>query len=252
MHLLILLTGFVSGFLSGMFGVGGGIVTTPAIRLLLSQPAAIAIGTPIPVMIPSAFVGAYNYNKNKLIDWKLAKVLMISGVIGVILGSYATRFIQPKLIMLATSAVIGVVSISFILPVKSNPKDTQAIDDFSNNKPLTWLVGFLCGVFSGFLGLGGGTLLIPSLVYIFKKDIRSAFGTSLAVVATYTVPGTIVHGYLRHIDFLIALLLTLGVIPGAYAGSKLVPLLQVKLLRFLFGLLLLILAAYFAFFEIKL
>jgi hypothetical protein len=152
--------------------------------------------------------------------------------------------------MLATAVVIGFVSFGFLKKNKFEAIYRENLSAAVNHGSLKLIIGFICGFFSGFLGLGGGILLIPSLNYIFKKDIRTSFGTSLAIVSVFTVPGTIIHSYLGHVDFLIAFFLAVGVIPGAYAGSKLALILPVRLLRFFFGLLLLTVAAYLAIYEI--
>lgn len=245
-NIITIISGFISGIMAGMFGIGGGLITTPAIRLLLFQPANIAIGTPLPVMIPSALVGAFNYNRKRFVDWGIVKSLYLPGLIGIISGSFFTKLINPVIVMILTAIIIGTVSLNFLFPSK-----VQKNKVFSAKNYKVWHIGLVCGLFSGFLGLGGGILLVPAIVNIFKKDLKTAFGTSLALVSVFTIPGTIAHSILGNIDNKIAVLLALGVVPGAYIGSKLAIRASIQRLSFMFGLFLLVLAGYFIFFEIS-
>lgn len=244
-NIITIISGFISGIMAGMFGIGGGLITTPAIRLLLFQPANIAIGTPLPVMIPSALIGAFNYNRKGFVDWEIVKTLYLSGLIGIISGSFFTKFINPVIVMILTAIIIGTVSLNFLFPKDKSKLNLQM--KFIKR----WHIGLICGLFSGFLGLGGGILLVPAIVNMFKKDLKTAFGTSLALVSVFTIPGTVAHSILGNIDNKIAILLALGVIPGAYIGSKLAIQTSIQRLSFMFGLFLLVLAGYFIFFEIS-
>lgn len=261
--------GFLSGYLGGQFGIGGGLLTTPTIRLLLGGTPLIALGTPLPVMIPSAVTSSIIYYHNNLIDVKLARLLAISGIVGVSLGALSTMFISGHLIMLLTALVIFVLGVKFVWPwlagltrIKKDGRDNHqgrmAQSIRSRTGPgrqglslgLTLLIGFGCGFFSGLLGLGGGFLLIPALLIIFQKGIKQAFGTSLAVITAYVIPGTIIHSLLGHVNWLLAFFLALGVIPGAYLGAKVAMRLREQILQFAFGLFLIFIAAYFAYFEV--
>ncbi|MDI6689549.1 MAG: sulfite exporter TauE/SafE family protein [Actinomycetota bacterium] len=248
-----ILVGFVSGYLSGQFGVGGGVITTPAIRLILGYSPWIALGTPLPVIIPSALTGAYIYHRSKLVDERLALQLAIPGVIGVVLGSAITLLFPGHLIMLITALVILLLGIKFLIPQKVGGRNDPSCTGrhfFRSNRSTILVTGFGCGFFSGFLGLGGGFLLIPAMIILSEKSIKEAFGTSLAVITAYTLPGSIAHYFLKHVDVKLALLLILGVVPGVYLGSKITIKLRESLVRFLFGLFLLIIALYFAYFEV--
>jgi hypothetical protein len=119
------------------------------------------------------------------------------------------------------------------------------------NKYAALGVGAVVGFLTGLLGLGGGYILIPTLTLVFKRDMKTAIGTSLLVIIAYAVPGAATHLYLGHVDVLIALLLAIGVIPGAYLGSKIAIGLPEDVLRRSFGVFLLGVSIYFGVFEIK-
>jgi uncharacterized membrane protein YfcA len=94
------------------------------------------------------------------------------------------------------------------------------------------------GLYSGFLGLGGGFVVVPSLVRWFGLDIKRAIGTSLVVVTVLAVPGSITHYALGNIDLTLAGLLALGVVPGALLGAKVASHLQARTLKIAFAALL--------------
>lgn len=244
-YFLTVILGFFSGFLSGVFGVGGGILTTPGLRIILGQSAGIAIGTPLPVMIPSAIVGAYNYNREKYVDWPIAKNLSVFGLPGVLIGSLFTGIIDPKIVMVITAILIAVLSLGFL----RQGKEDKPFIVKKYLKERAGTVGFSCGLFSGFLGLGGGILLVPALKNIFDRDIKTAFGTSLAVIIVFTLPGTVAHMLLGHVNIILSVLLAAGVIPGAYFGSKTAFKISGDYLRIAFGVFLLMIALYFLIFE---
>lgn len=242
---LTLLIGFISGLLSGTFGIGGGILSTPAIRLVLGYSAGIAVGTPLLLSVPSALIGVYNYNKNQLIAWDLIAPISVFGVVGVIIGAGLTSFVDPRYVLLVTALIIFIVSLKFLRPGN---------DDISEKLPRgrvgPYSIGFLAGLYSGFLGLGGGIVMVPLINIWLRKDIKTAFGTSLVLIIVLSVPGSIVHYFLDHIDLMLALVLSIGAIPGAYLGSYMVPRIKTSKLELAFGLLLISVAVYMAIFEL--
>ncbi len=252
--LKVILIGFFSGFLSGHFGIGGGLITTPAIRLLLEKSAWIAVGTPLLVMIPSALTGAFNYYRKELVEKNILFTLIISGLIGVILGSLATTQVSGHFLMLITALIILLIGLRFLFPIRIlRDRRPQTIDRrlflHRNFLLAPILIGSGAGFFSGFLGLGGGFLLVPAFIFFLEFDLKKAFGTSLVTISAFAFPGSILHYYLHHVDLQLAFLLTLGVMPGSYLGSKVAISLPDKLLRILFGLFLIFVSLYFTYFE---
>lgn len=252
-----LLIGLAAGFLGGQFGVGGGLITTPAIRLLLQQNALIAVGTPLPIIIPTAIAGFYNYQKNKFVDYKSGLIIGIAGAIFSILGARLTVLVGGRIILLVTALLIAIVSLRFLMPGKRLPSARNKMASKNDNPgllPLTSsyliLTGIVAGLMSGFLGLGGGIIIIPALTIIFGKNIKEAFGTSLLAIIFIAIPGSIAHYLLGNINLIIALLITFGVIPGAYLGSKFTISMPERKVNIFFGIFLLITAFYLAFNEL--
>ncbi len=221
-YLFMILLGFASGFTSGAFGVGGGVITTPAIRMLLSQSSDIALGTPLPVILPSAIVGGFNYWRAGKIIPRIILYCSLFGLAGTAAGSYTTALIDTRYVMIVTSFIIFYLAwrTSVTAMGKDHYKRLET-GDARRDWPV-WqlaLIGFAAGFFSGFLGLGGGVVMIPAFFFILHLELKECLGNSLVIIAILAVPGSIIHAQLGHVDWSIALTMMLGVIPGAYLGS---------------------------------
>lgn len=233
--------GFVSGVLSGMFGIGGGIVTTPAIRLLLGAPALVAVGTPLPVIIPSAVTGALSYQRRGLADVRVGVVAGLVGASTAVAGALATNLVGGPFVLIATAALIAVAAGDMVLqavhasrstrlsgpsgPVVPEPESViaeaatpqEAGPGFSR----VAAIGLIAGAYSGFFGLGGGFVLVPMFTRWLGFSIKRAIGTSLIAVTVLAVPGTVAHALQGNVDWIIAAGLAIGVMPGALLGAML-------------------------------
>jgi hypothetical protein len=209
--------GFASGILSGLFGVGGGIVMTPGIDVLLPVPQIAALETPLPVIFPTAMAGAFTYRKAGQVDVRAACWMAPSGLIGSVVGALLTRVIDVRVLLLATAVLLGYQSIS-ILRGGARRDRTQA-------KPVsatTFLgIGLVAGLASGLLGIGGGVVIVPLLAGWLGMPLKRALGTSLLTIPALVIPGTIVHAFLGDIDWSAFVFLTIGAVPGAWIGARL-------------------------------
>jgi uncharacterized protein len=256
--------------LSGAFGIGGGIITTPAIRVLVgAQHELIAVGTPLPVIFPSAITGAWGYYKKGLLEVRVALITGLVGSVFAVLGALATHWVGGRTVLLTTAALILYTAGDMVLQVvrpprlgllageerdaaevleptsddpgptashaPASPRDDSArpIAEIparprgkapsSGVRPPFWklaAVGVVTGAYSGFLGLGGGFVLVPILTRWLHLDIKRAIGTSLMTIAILAVPGTITHAILGHVDWVLAAALIVGVVPGAWLGAR--------------------------------
>jgi uncharacterized membrane protein YfcA len=219
--------GLVSGLFSGAFGIGGGIVTTPAIRLILGAPALVAVGTPLPVILPSAITGGYSYLRRGSADLRAGVVLGLSGALTAVLGAWLTQFVGGRIVLLATAALVVYTAGDMVLQAYRPPmavavsqsEAPDAPEPSASVGPLM-IIGAITGLYAGFLGLGGGFILVPMLTRWIRFDIKRAIGTSLIAIGILAVPGTITHAILGHIDWSIAFVLMLGVVPGALLGAR--------------------------------
>jgi len=205
-----------------MFGVGGGVLTTPAMRLILDSPALVAVGTPLPVIIPTAITGAWAYWRRGLIDLRAGVAIGLWGSVAAVLGAYLSDVAGGRFVMFATAALIVYMAVDLLRQAFSEaPAKAPIHDAHPRRGPALAALGAATGMYSGFLGLGGGFVLVPLLSRWFGLPIKRAIGTSLVAVAILAVPGSITHAALRHIDYGLALGLMAGVVPGALWGAKL-------------------------------
>ncbi|MGH2758776.1 MAG: sulfite exporter TauE/SafE family protein [Actinomycetota bacterium] len=209
------LIGFASGVASGAFGIGGALLSTPGIRWLLDTPALVAVGTTLPVIIPAALTGVYTYARNKLIDVRTAVVLSTSGSVFAVLGALVTQVVPGELLLILTAALILLLSIRML---RSADGAHNGMADPST--PLLLAVGAASGFVSGLLGVGGGVILVPVLTVLLRFPVKMALGTSLAVVAAQSIPGTVTHAIIGNVDWRIVGGLIIGVVPGARLGSR--------------------------------
>ena len=245
--------GFVSGVLSGMFGIGGGVITTPAIRLLLGAPAIVAVATPLPVIVPGALTGAFSYAKAHVSDPRSGVILGVAGAPLAIVGAVVATRVGGTTVLLATAVLVLWMSGDMILQATRRPRTRGALDGEADpalvgcdpptaeQRPaLAGLIaiGALAGLYSGFLGLGGGFVLVPTMTRFLGFSMKRAIGTSLTAVAILAIPGTITHGLLGNIDWLMALALIVGVVPGALLGTRISLGSSEKFLRIGFAMLL--------------
>jgi len=215
--ILGILSGLVSGTMAGAFGVGGAILTTPAVQVILGAPAYVAVGTPLPVIFPTTISGAQAYRRADEIDWRAVRWAAPPGAAAAGLGAYVTKFVDPSGLLLATALLIGWQAFR-VGTGKSAPRDPgRPVEPSGLSLALT---GLTAGFASGLLGIGGGVILVPVMTGVLGLPLKRTLGTSLVVIAFMVIPGTIVHTLLHHIDWAIFLWLTIGVIPGAAIGSR--------------------------------
>ncbi len=243
-----ILSGVVIGILSGLFGLGGSSIATPILRTIADVKPLFALATPLLTVIPSSISASSVYYKKRLINFRIAKLSIISGLPFVVLGAYITKFFSGKFLMLATAIFVFIVGFTFIFRRKifvvESYRETESVK-FSVIMLLS-LIGFL----SGFLANGGGIMLVPLYVWAFKMDIKTAFGTSLFVVSFFAVPGSLTHFLLGHVDLKLFLILSLTAIPFANLSARLAVRLKNVFLERAYGVFLTLFAIYFFIREI--
>ncbi len=244
--------GLVAGVLSGLFGVGGGIVMTPGIDWLLPVRPIVALATPLPVIFPTSITGALTYAKAGQVDRRAARWMAPTGLIGAVVGAVATRWVDPALLLLATAALLGWQSVGIIRGSgrrrAAGPADGDApqvgVGVFAT-------IGLAAGIASGLLGVGGGLVMVPLLAGWCRMPLKQALGTSLLTIPALVIPGTIVHAYLGNIDWGAALFLTMGAVPGARIGAGLALGTAERTLRLVVGSGMLLLAALYATLQVS-
>jgi uncharacterized membrane protein YfcA len=210
--------GVLAGILSGMFGVGGGIVMTPAIDAAIPTITPIqAIATPLPVIFPTSITGAYTYAKAGEVDRRAAVWMASLGLLGAVGGAFATELVDPTLLLLATAALLGWQSVGIIRGPRRRPGEADG--SVVTSPGVYAAIGAGAGAISGLLGIGGGLVMVPLLSGWCRMPLKRALGTSLLTIPALVIPGTIVHAALGNIDWGLALFLTIGAVPGARIGA---------------------------------
>ena len=236
--LLTALAGIFTGALSGAFGVGGAVISTPAIRAL-GVPASLAIGTTLPSIFPSAAAGALRYRREGLIDRQAVLLTVPVGLVASVAGAVLSELIpgEGRIIMLVTAILLGVTSVRMArsvplaaaqevaltvttqLPAETGDPAPEPPHHGRGPSSAFAAVGAMAGLLSGLLGVGGGIVMVPGFTQVAGLSIKSAIATSLVCVAAFAVPGTITHAVLGNIDWRAAAFLTLTVIPGSRLGA---------------------------------
>lgn len=241
------LIGFGSGIASGAFGIGGALLSTPGIRWALDAPALIAVGTTLPVIIPTAVTGLIAYVKEKLVDLRSASIAAAAGGAFAVIGALVTQAVAGEALLITTAALI------FVLSVRMIPRrvDQTPPPGLRPTVPVLLVVGASSGFFAGLLGVGGGVILVPVLTVLLRFPVKTALGTSLAVVAAQAIPGTVTHALIGNIDWAIAGGLVIGVVPGARIGSRLAVAAEDRKLRTVVAVVMALMAIAFALTEIR-
>ena len=221
--------GFFTGVLSGAFGVGGAVLSTPGIRALGVAPI-VAVGTTLPSIFPSAATGAWRYSRERLIDRTAVILTVPTGLVAAVVGALLSDHVPGggHVLMLFTAALLLFTAVRMARPPAAPAAaeaDVEAASDHEGghhrSRPAFAGVGVAAGLLSGLLGIGGGVVMVPGFSQIAGLSIKSAVATSLVCVAAFAIPGTVTHALLGHIDWRVALILTVAVIPGARVGSAL-------------------------------
>ena len=220
--------GFFTGVLSGAFGVGGAVLSTPGIRALGIAPL-VAVGTTLPSIFPSAATGAWRYSREGLIDRTAVLLTVPTGLVASVVGALSSEVIPGggHVLMLFTAGLLMFTAVRMARPPiapAAAEADVEAAPDHEGghrSRPAFAGVGVVAGLLSGLLGIGGGVVMVPGFSQIAGLTIKSAVATSLVCVAAFAIPGTVTHALLGNIDWRVALVLTLAVIPGARVGAAL-------------------------------
>jgi uncharacterized membrane protein YfcA len=199
--------GLFAGFLSGMFGIGGGIVIVPLLVLAAGFQRRLAAGTSLAAIVPSALVGVASYAALEQVDWLVALILVIGSVTGAQVGAHLLHRLPVLAIRWAFIVFIAVVAASlfFVVPSREAELELAVL-------PIIGLVvlGFCTGVLSGLLGVGGGIIIVPMLILLFGQSDLVAKGTSLAMMIPTALSGTIGNLRRKNVDLRGALIVGLS------------------------------------------
>jgi uncharacterized membrane protein YfcA len=215
--LLVGLSGAAIGLLTGLFGVGGSSIATPVLSILGVAPLA-AIASPLPATIPAAIAAAVPYVRAGENRPRAAIFTLIGGIPGTIVGALLSHVVAGRALLVASGAVLVVVGARIGRPIDQSSRDAGT--KRRTNRPILIAASFAVGVFTGLLANGGGFLLVPMYVLVFGLRMRQAVATSLTVIAVLAIPTLITHWSLGHIDWRVAGVFAIGMLPAAIVGGR--------------------------------
>lgn len=273
---LILAMGAAIGFVSGMFGIGGGFLMTPLLIFIGIAPA-VAVASVSSHMAASSFSGALSYWRRRAIDPALSLVLLSGGVVGTALGVWIfalLRSVGQLDLIIALSYVVLLTAVGILmfwegarailrarqggttvtrrvraqgwilgLPLKMRFKRSKI---YLSVIPVV-AIGLIVGFLGAIMGIGGSFLLIPIMIYVLRVPTSTVIGTSMALTLVTMVVATILHAATNHlVDAVLALVLMVGGVIGAQFGARAGQRIRSEHLRLLLGLLILSVGIRFA------
>jgi uncharacterized membrane protein YfcA len=233
------LIGLAAGFLSGLFGVGGGILIVPALVLAARFEQRLASGTSLAAIVPTSLVGVTSYALSGNIDL-LAAVLLAAGAIGgAQLGSHLLARLPRRAIQWAFIGFIVVVIVSLFLVIPS--RDSEIHITVLSGAALVAL-GLVVGVLSGILGIGGGVVIVPMLIVLFGASDLVAKGTSLLVMVPTAISGTIANSIRKNVDLPAAAVIGVAACTTTALGAHIAGLVSPQAANILFAVFLALVA----------
>ena len=266
---LLVLLGAVVGFVSGLFGIGGGFLMAP-ILIFLGIPPSVAVASQASHVVASSTSGVISYTSQKAVDYKIGLLMAGGGVLGALLGVELFRYLrllgQADLVV-ALSYLLLLGSIGSMMLYESLGQIMRRVrgevaPHKERRRPL-WLYGLplkmrfprsglyisaippfalggFVGVLSAIMGVGGGFILVPVMLYVLRMRAGVVVGTSLFQIIIVTAMTTILQaGRNQTVDIVLSTLLLLGGVVGAQYGAKLSGRFRAEELRLLLGLIVL-------------
>lgn len=254
--LALIAVGFAVGFLAGLVGIGGGVLIVPflyffyahaawsGVSLPTGLHATVAHATSLFIIVPTALAGTATYARNGLVAWRTAlPVALFSMVFAAVAATLATRM-SPQLLKVAFGTFLMFTGIQLLTRRSSSVAGPPRENLFAAGA-----TGALVGIFSALLGVGGGLVAIPMLMYVVRLDIRHVAATSLAIVAFAATAGTLAYmftgadtaglpaGHVGYVHIAAALPMLPGAVLAARWGARLNQRLDARKLRWIFALL---------------
>jgi len=234
--LIIVFVGIVASSIGSLIGMGGGIIVVPALLYLSTLPAfshltpQVVVGTSLFTMIFTGLSSTLAYMKHKTVDYKSGLIFLIGSGPGSIFGAWVTEKLNLHSFNIYFGVFILFVSFVMVIKEKLKPlpfrKEKGIVRTFTDNSGQTYeygfnpvlgvVISFVVGFLSGIFGIGGGSLMVPTMILIFFFPPHVATATSMFMILPTSVLSSITHIALGNVNWLYALAL----IPGAWIGAK--------------------------------
>ena len=244
---LSILSGIIVGFILGIIGGGGSILAVPLLIYLVGiDDPHIAIGTSALAVGANAAVNLVFHKKRGNLKPKTGLYFAIPGILGAIIGSQLGLITPGDSLLALFGGLMIVIAYKMI-----SEKNKNAQENISANgstiilqKKKLWLSGILVGLSSGYFGIGGGFLIMPSLMFTSGLSVTEAIATSLIPVSTFGFTTAAMYGFEGNVNWLISLFFVIGGIAGGFIGTRLMNKIPKKSLMKIFAIVLVIVAFY--------
>lgn len=252
------------GILSGLLGIGGGVIMVPLFRLGFGLEAIAATATSLFTIIPTSVSGMVKHARNKTSVPKIGAVCGLFGACLSPVGVWAANISPDWLIMAVAAVIIAYSAVTMLSKAIKSPKRAGGskkghVDGSGKNEARpstegaperafaasfrftpaliakTAAIGIFAGFMSGYVGVGGGFVMVPLFISLLGVPMKLASGTSLTAVCILAVPGVIEQALLGNVDFAIGIAMAVGSIPGAIVGANLVKRIPERTLRIFFA-----------------
>ncbi|MCB4379898.1 sulfite exporter TauE/SafE family protein [uncultured Tateyamaria sp.] len=272
---LLLGLGGMVGILSGMFGVGGGFLMTPLL-FFIGIPPAVAVATEANQIVASSFSGVLAHLRRKTVDLRMGTVLLIGGLIGAALGVLIFNYLKSLgqvdlLVRLCYVVFLGVIgALMFVESLnairktaKGSAMPTRKKHGMIHKLPFKMrfrvsglyisvipplLVGLSVGILAAIMGVGGGFIMVPAMIYLLGMPTKVVVGTSLFQIIFVTAFTTMLHATTNFtVDVVLAVLLLVGGVIGAQIGTRIGVRMKAEQLRILLALMVLVVCGKLAF-----
>jgi uncharacterized membrane protein YfcA len=210
--------GLVAGFLSGLFGVGGGILIVPALVLVMGMDQRLAHGTSLAAVLPIAVSSTLGYALEDKVDWPVAALLAAAAVAGAVVGTHALQRLPQRALAFAFAGLLVATGVRLVIDHSDVAGGRGHLDALTVAGLL--VLGVTSGILAGLLGVGGGIILVPAMVVLWGIPPAVAKGTSLAVIVPTSIMGTWRNRHHGNADLPIAGTVGLAGVVSAFVASK--------------------------------
>ncbi len=270
--LVIILLGGAVGMLSGMFGVGGGFLTTPLL-IFYGIPPMVAAASASTQVTGASVSGVFAHMKRGGVDFQMGGVLVVGGIFGTLTGAVIFELLEKLgqidtvinilyVIMLGSiGSLMAKESYQSVVALRGGkpvPPKKRRHHPLVANLPLRWrfyrsglyisplaplILGFVTGIMTMLLGVGGGFIMVPAMLYLLGMGAQVVVGTSLFQILFVTMSSTMMHSLTtKAVDIVLAVLLLIGSVTGAQIGAKLAQRMQPEYLRLFLAVIVLLVA----------
>jgi hypothetical protein len=235
----ILFVGLGAGFLSGIFGVGGGILIVPGLVFFAKMDQRRAHGTSLAAVLPISIASLVTYWSHDHVDWHVALWLAIGAIGGAILGTKLLKTARHDVLSYGFATVLIVSAVRLYWTTSADGRTGLSVVAAI----ALVIIGVATGTLAGLLGVGGGVIMIPAMVLLLGEMNVLAKGTSLAVIIPTSITGTIRNRKTANVDVKAAVVVGLSGVVSAVIGGSIAADMSESLSNALFASLLLVVAA---------